>query len=218
MGRSRYTEEERIQITAAFLSCTRQIIDREGLDALTIRRVAQCAGFNSATLYLYFKDIDELITMACIGYLEDYFHTLTEEFPEDTDPRAHYRRVWRVFITQAFAHPEIFLHLFFRQHSLPMHEILAHYNQLTASHPTLYGVSVPQLLMAGSLPDWNLHLMQPLIDSQYIPASQAGMINELMLCYFKKLLEDACGEDAPSPETLLDKMMDLGAFLLPVRS
>ena len=64
MGRNRYTPQERNKITATFIRCTREIIDLEGIQQVSIRKVAQTAGLNSATLYLYFDDADELITLA----------------------------------------------------------------------------------------------------------------------------------------------------------
>lgn len=217
MGRIRYTEQERIRITAAFLNCTREIIDAEGIGGVTIRKVAQCAGFNSATLYLYFKDIDELVTLTCIGYLEDYFRSLSDNLPKSSEPRQRYRNAWTVFGKLAFAHPEIFLHLFFKPHSLPLSQTLARYNHLTSSHPSCSGV--PNLLLDGDLQDWNLHLMRPLADQIGLTDSEVRITNDLMLCYFKKMLEELAAEEgAPDPDTQMARMHALGTFLLPVRN
>lgn len=214
MGRARYTEHERTRITEAFLTCTREVIEQDGLAGVTIRKVAQRAGFNSATLYLYFKDIDELITLTCLGYLEDYFRTISDGIPRSSTPREHYQNAWAVFSQLAFAHPEIFLHLFFKVHSLPLSQTLARYHQLTSCQSSRSGV--PPLLLDGSLGDWNLELMQPLARQLKLTPAEMHMTNDLMLCYFKKMLEDLDGtDDRPDSEQLLRRMLDLSAFLLP---
>jgi AcrR family transcriptional regulator len=59
-----------------FIEAARQIIEKEGINAINIRDVANLAGYNSATLYNYFNDIDDLIFFASLGYLEDYIKDL----------------------------------------------------------------------------------------------------------------------------------------------
>lgn len=47
MGRNRYTPQERNKITATFIRCTREIIDLEGIQQVSIRKVAQTAGLTA---------------------------------------------------------------------------------------------------------------------------------------------------------------------------
>ena len=79
MGRSKYSPEERERIITTFIRAAREIVDLEGVENVSIRKVASLAGFNSATIYLYFKDLDELITLASISYLENYCRTLAAD-------------------------------------------------------------------------------------------------------------------------------------------
>lgn len=44
-----------------FIEATKHILQEDGYDHLTIREIAQRAGYNAATLYHYFRDLDELI-------------------------------------------------------------------------------------------------------------------------------------------------------------
>ena len=76
MGRMKYTEEERSRIMISFIQATRKIIDTEGIDQVSIRKIANQTGMNSATMYLYFSNADVLITMASMGYLEKYCRCL----------------------------------------------------------------------------------------------------------------------------------------------
>ena len=46
-----------------FIEATKHILQEDGYDHLTIREIAQRAGYNAATLYHYFRDLDELIIL-----------------------------------------------------------------------------------------------------------------------------------------------------------
>lgn len=45
-----------------FIDAAVQIIDEEGIDGVSIRKVADIAGYNSATLYNYFDDLPHLVS------------------------------------------------------------------------------------------------------------------------------------------------------------
>ncbi len=44
-----------------FIDATNEIIENEGIESVTIRKVANLAGYNSATIYNYFENLDHLI-------------------------------------------------------------------------------------------------------------------------------------------------------------
>lgn len=44
-----------------FIDAANQIIENEGIESVTIRKVADIAGYNSATLYNYFNDLNHLL-------------------------------------------------------------------------------------------------------------------------------------------------------------
>lgn len=44
-----------------FVDATAEIIEEEGLENVTIRKVADKAGYNSATIYNYFSEVSHLI-------------------------------------------------------------------------------------------------------------------------------------------------------------
>lgn len=52
-------QEERMK--GYFIQATKKILKGEGLKAVNVRNIAREAGYSSATLYNYFKDIKDLI-------------------------------------------------------------------------------------------------------------------------------------------------------------
>ena len=49
-----------------FIEAARQLMASEGIRALSIRGIAEIAGYNSATLYNYFDDLQHLTLFACL--------------------------------------------------------------------------------------------------------------------------------------------------------
>ena len=68
-----------------FVEATEKILKEEGIPGVTIRRIAAEAGYNSATLYNYFQDLDELILFGSVCFLRDYLLSLARHLePEMT--------------------------------------------------------------------------------------------------------------------------------------
>ena len=190
MGRMKYSEEERNTIIKNFLNSTREIIHSEGIDQVSIRKVAARAGLNSATMYLYFTDSDELITLACMGYLEDYCNTLICEVPQMKTVYDAYMRAWEVFSIYAFQNPQVFHRLFFYPHSKPLKETAARYFQI---YPEMLEQSeglVHDTLLAGTLSARNMKMLRVICDDFHMDAHYADVINDFTICYFKNLLEE----------------------------
>ena len=111
-------EKKRIQrqrSMACFIHAAIDIINEEGLSALSIRKTADRAGYNSATLYHYFSDFEELCTFAAMKYLDEYAKDLQNYLSQTTRPLHKYIKVWECFCRHSFTHPNIFWLLFFKQ-------------------------------------------------------------------------------------------------------
>lgn len=50
-----------------FINATIELMEKEGIENLTIRKVAEQAKYNSATLYHYFSNLDELELFASVN-------------------------------------------------------------------------------------------------------------------------------------------------------
>jgi len=115
---------------ASFVKATKDLIASEGMDAISIRRVSAAAGYSSATLYLYFDDINELVTMSLISSLEAYIRDIIETTPDDETPRAEYLRTWQISCRHAFADPATYLDLFYGPRSRDLDVIAQKYYEL----------------------------------------------------------------------------------------
>jgi AcrR family transcriptional regulator len=93
MGIAERREREKEALRTLILEAARDILSEEGLDALSMRAIADRIEYSPATIYLYFRDKDELIREVVMAgfqrmheYMRDGLHeagevaSSTEEF------------------------------------------------------------------------------------------------------------------------------------------
>ena len=56
-------EREKLELKELILLKAKELVDKEGYEALSIRKIAAAAEYSPATIYLYFKDKDENFAM-----------------------------------------------------------------------------------------------------------------------------------------------------------
>ncbi len=54
-----------------FLDSTKNIIQSEGIEALSVRSIADKAGYSYATIYNYYKDVKELTFMSACEFIDE---------------------------------------------------------------------------------------------------------------------------------------------------
>ena len=200
---------------SAFLQAAIEIINQEGIEQVSIRKVAKTAGFNSATIYLYFQDADELITMASIGYLEEYCRLLSETPQQNKSPYEVYLYTWTLFCRYAFTHPHVFYRLFYHPHRKPLNHSLQIYYEIFPE--LLENISSPllEILHEGNLCSRNMKALLPLAQKNLICQEDIPMINDLILCFFRKLLEEQCQQKpAHTSEEQTQRFLQAARFLL----
>lgn len=190
MARTKYSEEERDKILVSFIVATREVILIDGIEKVTVRRIAEITGCNSAKLYFYFKDLDQLITMACLGYLEKYSQTIVKDLEELNDNYEIFLHTWEVFSTFAFNNPSVYNQIFFKRHEVTLNEMIEEYYRLFPQQFEKISEPVKKMLFGGSLVDRNRAILMPLVEEGTIKPDNLELINELMFHYFHGLLID----------------------------
>ena len=59
---------KRKRIMIYFIEATEKLIRSDGVEGLSIRKIASEAGYNSATLYNYFEDLEYLVLFGSVCY------------------------------------------------------------------------------------------------------------------------------------------------------
>lgn len=113
-----------------FIEAAQALIQENGLENVSIRRLADLTGFGSATLYSYFSDLDELIVFASIKYRKEYLVVLSEQVTAAMSALEQYRKIYEVFNTYSFASPALFMNMYFGTHADQVEEYFEEYYRL----------------------------------------------------------------------------------------
>lgn len=209
MPRPPLDEDTKKEVTIRLIRATQSIIFSEGLDGITIRKIAETAKVNSAILYKYFQDLDELLLFANTDLLKDYAKDLIIQSKNNTmsQPKQAYLLNWKLFCHYSFKYPECMNHLFFCKHSDDLKRIIQSYYDLFSEQLEEMNVTLHALIQSGNLYQRNLEILQPLFKGR-ISKKRIDLINNLTVSYYRMLLnEKIAGGDAVDNNELIKRML-----------
>ncbi len=93
----------------AILAATQVLLARNGFHGFSMRQLAQKAGVAAGTLYLYFKDKDELIRQLHEQILIDVAEYVFAHHDTTQPLFEQYRQFWRSLWTYCMQHPDVVL-------------------------------------------------------------------------------------------------------------
>jgi AcrR family transcriptional regulator len=103
----------------ALLQAAERILEREGIQGLTLRAAAREAGVSHAAPKNHFGDLSGLLSeLAAVGF-ERFVAMLTPDVREDDPPDRRMNTIGHGYVAFARAHPDLFL-LMFRSERLDM--------------------------------------------------------------------------------------------------
>ena len=124
-------QEKRKRIMSYFINAAIELMEEDGIENLTIRKVADRAKYNSATLYHYFSKLDELELFASVKCLDEYIQETLIHKAKGKDFRDWYLAQWRCFCRHSFARPRIYNFLFFSpEGSQNLNEVFRRYYEI----------------------------------------------------------------------------------------
>lgn len=96
-----------------YISKAIEIMNSEGIEAISIRRIAREMGCSSASLYRHFENLSELLYYAELHILSGYIDRLNEAEKDWKNIWDYYVGIWDCYSREAFRHPEEYNTLFF---------------------------------------------------------------------------------------------------------
>ncbi|MBK9256926.1 MAG: TetR/AcrR family transcriptional regulator [Saprospiraceae bacterium] len=105
MGITERKERERTELKELVLLKAKEILDKEGFEKLSIRRIAKAVEYSPATIYLYFQDKDEIIYELMEMGFELMGKVLADAFGE-TDPVEKIRKIGYGYVRFGLENPD----------------------------------------------------------------------------------------------------------------
>ncbi|MGN0713884.1 MAG: TetR family transcriptional regulator [Anaerovoracaceae bacterium] len=180
------------RVMMLFIEAAEGLLRKEGPGGLSIRKVASEAGYNSATLYNYFQDLEHLTLFASVRYLREYVALLEKNLTEDMNAFQRYWMIYRSFNTCAFREPEIFHGMFFGRHSGLLGEVLqVYYEQLFPQELDGLSGQMKQMLRLGTMYERDSLMMKDLVAEGFVAPEKAEKTMELMIALHQHYIHEA---------------------------
>ncbi|MDW7672967.1 MAG: TetR/AcrR family transcriptional regulator [Bacillota bacterium] len=171
-----------------FIEAADKVIEDEGLDSVTIRKVADLAGYNSATLYNYFENIEHLIFFSSMKYLKDYVLDLPNYLVEAHNPIERYLGIWRCFCKHSYSKPHFFSNIFFNKFSGSVKETITEYYSIFPEELGQQPEYLLKMLLKHSIYDRNFSLLEDCMVEGYLKEEDLEDINEMTLLLYQGML------------------------------
>lgn len=101
---ARRSDHSREEIQAMAIQAAMTILTQEGLKGLSTRKVASAIGYTAGTLYLVFKNLDELILHVNAAALDELRDIIETELTAGKDPQVQLLAVAHAYLQFARSH------------------------------------------------------------------------------------------------------------------
>lgn len=177
-----------------FIEAAIAIIEEEGINKLTIRKVADRAAFNSATLYNYFENLDELLYFAVLSFMKDYLEELDSMNFEGESKIEIYKEIWISFTEHALTYPEYYYIIFFKETFSIRDDMLETYHDIYPERLN-ESSSFTTMLSNANLYKRSKVLMDDIIENGELDEEDGRIIDEIVVRTFHSLLRDTRDDD-----------------------
>lgn len=184
------TKRKRMMIY--FIEATQALIRSEGLEGLSIRKIATQAGYNSATIYNYFYDLEHLALFGSVCYLRDYVALLADQLKAEMTSPERFRTIYRCFNTIAFRYPDIFHNMFFGRHSELFGEVIhTYYHDLFPEELSGFSDGMRRMLTSGSMQERDRVTMAEMVRDGFVSPEKADATQELIIALHQHFIYEA---------------------------
>ena len=96
-----------------YIEAAYDLLRRDGLEGVSIRKVAEEVGCSSAALYRHFPDIDKLTAVASIRFLRDYIGDARILSQVELNPLELNLQLWECLAYYSFRNADVFENMFY---------------------------------------------------------------------------------------------------------
>ena len=171
-----------------FIDAASQIIEEEGMGSVTIRKVADIAGYNSATLYNYFKSLNHLLFFSSMKYLKEYALSLPLYIKDGTNALDKFLLIWKCFCYHSFSKPKIYYTIFFDRYSSSLNDVIKEYYSIFPEELGNQTRDLLPMLMEKNIYTRDMAVLQTCADEGFLKNEDLEEINEMILLIYQGML------------------------------
>lgn len=198
-----------------FIEAAQEIMDKEGVEAITLRKVADLAGYTGSTLYNYFNDLDHLILFASLKYVKLYNLEVVKQFKKCKNEREKFLTMWQTFCSISFQHPQPFYQIFFNKHSGSLDIISNQYFELFPEDIGTRAKNLQPIFSGTKLDVRNKIALTYLAEDENQTWINIDLMNEMMVALYHNLLLKRISQNKDQLQDVYEKkMMEYVNFIL----
>lgn len=171
-----------------FIEATVEIIKEDGIEQVTIRKVADKAGYNSATIYNYFGEVSHLIFFASLKLLQDYVEEVSNYIKSGQTPLEKYLLSWECFCKHSFKQPSIFHAAFIMNLGDHPEKLIENYYEMYPAELINVPDELKPILFERRITMRGKSLLQQAAQHQQIGENQVESLNEMTILVWQGML------------------------------
>lgn len=178
-------DARRLRTRESFVRVAKEIVSNEGHRAVSVRKVAEAAGYSYAALYSYFRDVEDLLNAVRILLIEELAANLDAGSAKEGDPRERFIAAFQDYAHYYLEHPNVFKFFYYRRSEAVSWSSDARFSgfgsvmEQIASFVTVPGMTPDDLLPVAKICMYTVHGALLLFFSGDSPHSEASLKDEL---------------------------------------
>lgn len=184
-------DRKEIQMTRMwkyFVDATAEIIEKEGIESVTIRKIAKIAGYTSATIYNYFEELSHLIFFASMRFINPYIKELSHYMTTGKNPVEKYLLSWECFCKHSFNNPQIYHAIFNSDLGAKPEELLKHYFKVYQNDLTGLSEEIKPLIFEHNISKRSKAVLIKAVEEGYFEESDIEEITNMTILIWRGML------------------------------
>ncbi len=186
-----------------------EIIEAEGIEAVSIRRIAKELKCSTTAMYRHFDNLNELLFYAQLSALNTYIYNLQKRASSWKSIWDTHFDIWEFYSDQAFRKPEAFELIFYQNMNKDLGSALKEYYEMFPEAVFNLTPVVKDMLEIPGFYERDWHIVQQIVEQGYLSEESGRKVNHiecnLFLGYFKYVQETNIREE--EIPALVDRFM-----------
>lgn len=186
-------DKKKLNNIKTFISVTREIINKEGIENVSIRKISNLSKLHNSTIYLYFDNLNELILLSCISYFDSYSKALKDFSSSSLNIEDTFLGIWNIFMKFALEKASIFEYFFFRDDKYNLENLFHIYYSIFPEEILKFSDMIKTMYYGKNIYDRSMKILLPLLDSNLnsVTTENIELINELIISYTATKIKQA---------------------------